>query len=86
MQLNKCSRCGCFFMTNDSVCPNCKPKDMCDMSKLKDFLEDTNSISSIEEISCETGISTKNLHRFFSSNELTNYSFNDLGNNPKFNL
>ena len=37
MQLNKCSRCGCFFMTNDSVCPNCKPKDMCDMNKLKSF-------------------------------------------------
>lgn len=86
MQLNKCSRCGCFFMTNSDVCPNCQPKDVCDMNKLKSFLEDCSPTSSLEEISCGTGISTKNLHRFFCSDELANYNFSEFGNHPKMEL
>ena len=86
MQFNKCSRCGCFFMTNDSVCPNCKPKDICDMNKLKTFLEDVNPCASIKEISCGTGISEKNLHRLFASDELANFNFSDFGNGPKIEL
>lgn len=85
MQLSKCSRCGCFFMTNDSVCPNCKPKDMCDMNKLKNFLEEANPNASIEEISCNTGISEKNLHRLFCSDELANFDFTEF-NGPKMEL
>ena len=86
MQFNKCSRCGCFFMTNDSVCPNCKPKDMCDMNKLKTFLENVNPNASINDISCATGISEKNLHRLFSSDEFSNFDFSDFGNGPKIEL
>lgn len=86
MQFNKCSRCGCFFMTNSDVCPNCQPKDICDMNKLKNYLEDNNPDSPIEEISCQTGISIKNLHRFFQSDELANYDFNKLNNTPKIEL
>lgn len=86
MQFNRCSRCGCFFMTNDSVCPNCKPKDVCDMNKLKSFLEEVSPEASIEEISCNTGISTKNLHRLFHSDELINFAqFKDF-NSPKMEL
>lgn len=86
MQFNKCSRCGCFFMTNDSVCPNCKPKDMCDINKLKTFLEDAKSNSSVEEISCSTGISEKNLHRLFASDEFANLNFSNFDTNPKIEL
>lgn len=86
MQFNKCSRCGCFFMTNDSVCPNCKPKDMCDMNKLKDFLLESNSTPSIEEISCSTDISTKNLHRLFASDEFANLNLSHFDNEPKIEL
>ncbi len=82
MQLNKCSRCGCFYMTNDTVCPNCKPKDMCDMNKLKNFLEEASPDSSIEEIAFGTGISTKNLHRLISSDEFVNYNFSHSENGP----
>ena len=86
MQFNKCSRCGCFYTSNSSVCPNCAPKDLYDINKLKNFLEESSTDSSIEEISLETGISTKNLHRFFSSDELTNSNFNEFGNEPKTQL
>lgn len=86
MQFNKCSRCGSFFMTNDSVCPNCKPKDICDMHILKSFLEESSPSSSIEEISCNTGISPKNLHRLFSSDEFANFNFSDFEIYPKMDL
>lgn len=83
MQFNKCSRCGCFFMTNDSVCPNCKPKDMCDINTLKNYLEDVNLDCSIEDISANTGISAKNIHRLFCSDDFANFNFN---NGPKMEL
>lgn len=78
MQLSKCSRCGCFFMANSDICPNCQPKDMSEMNKLKSFFQETNHTdASLEEISYETGISLKNLHRHFHSDELNNYSLNE---------
>lgn len=86
MQLNKCSRCGCFFMTDSDVCPNCQPKDMCDINKIRNFFEEYSLDSSIEEVSYVTGVSTKNLHRLFRSDELANYNFTDLENNPKVSL
>ena len=86
MQFNKCSRCGCFFMTNSDICPNCEPKDMCDINKLKNYLADCDTNSSIEEISCNTGISPKNLHRFFQSDEIAKLNLNDFGTHFKTEL
>lgn len=69
MQFNRCSRCGAFFTSDGDVCPNCEPKDTFEMGKLKSFLEDCTTTSSIHEISLNTGITEKNLHRFFSYDE-----------------
>lgn len=80
MQFNRCSRCGCFFVSSGDVCPNCKPKDMSDMNKLKSFLEDSPMNASIQDISVNTGISEKNLHRFFSYDDFSR------GNNPHIEL
>ena len=76
MQFNKCSRCGCFFVNSDDVCPNCKPKDNFEMNKLKSFLEDSNNYESIENISYNTGISIKNLNRYFSKDDFINFKPN----------
>lgn len=70
MELNKCKRCGAFFTTSDSICPNCKTKDLNEISKLKDFLAENELPSSMDVLSYETGISVKNLNRFLDSNEL----------------
>ena len=76
MQFNKCSRCGCFFVNSDDVCPNCKPKDNFEMNKLKSFLEDSNNYKNIENISYNTGISIKNLNRYFSKDDFINFKPN----------
>ena len=77
MELNKCKRCGSFFNTSDSVCPNCKTKDLSDISKLKNYLSENDLPSSMDALSYETGISVKNLNRFLDSAELTeNFNIN----------
>ena len=86
MQFKKCSRCGSFFMTDSDVCPNCKPKDIYDMNKLKNFLENCDTNISTEQISFSTGISEKNLHRFFSCTEFSNFNLKNDINQPNINL
>ena len=78
MELNKCKRCGAFFSTSDSVCPNCKTKDISDLSRLKGFLLENDLPSSMDVLSYETGISIKNLNRFLDSKDL---NINDININ-----
>ena len=73
MQFNKCSRCGCFFVNVGEVCPNCQPKDNNDMNKLKKFLDNSDKCDSIESISFGTGITVKNLNRYFTKKDFINY-------------
>ena len=70
MELNKCSRCGAFFVAGNNVCPNCEVKDSAEIFKLKNFLDENDySGSSVEELSCNTGISVKNLNRFLEQKD-----------------
>lgn len=81
MNFNKCSRCGCFFMSDSNVCPNCEPKDKSEMSLLKNFLIDNGEENNtIESISASTGISVKNINRFLAQKEFSEFS-NGLSHN-----
>lgn len=81
MNLNKCSRCGCFFNSNNNVCPNCEQKDLSEMSTLRNYIEENNN-ASIENISFSTGISEKNLNRYLKYDEFSsiNSNSNNQGN------
>ena len=70
MELNRCSRCGAFYITSNDVCPKCEPKDACEQLKLKNFLAENDAPSSIEILSSNTGISVKNLNRYLSNNNI----------------
>lgn len=76
MQFNKCSRCGSFFVNSGDVCPNCQPKDAFEMGRLKSFLENSDVHCSIENISYDTGISIKNLNRYFSKDSFVDFKSN----------
>ena len=69
MELNKCKRCGAFFVSSNSVCPNCEPKDTLELSKLKGFLAENDCPNSIETLAVDTGISVKNLNRFLKQDD-----------------
>ena len=70
MEFNKCSRCGAFYTTESSVCPNCEPKDMCEQITLKNYLNENAMPDSLEILSANTGISVKNLNRFLNNGEV----------------
>lgn len=75
MEFKKCERCGCFFTSNDNVCYNCLTKDRFEMSKFKNYVEENNisNVSSLNDLSIQTGISSKNLNRFLGYED-----FNDI--------
>ena len=74
MEFKKWARCGCFFMSNNEVCCNCESKDMSDIAKLNNILEDNININSIQELSCESGITINNLNRYIKNNKI-DYKF-----------
>ena len=74
MELKKCERCGAFFASNSPFCPKCEDKDRVDISKLKTFLAQSEVPTSLESLSCETGIAMNDLNRFMQSKELYSFS------------
>lgn len=69
MEFKKCLRCGCFFVSNDNVCCNCTTKDSLEISKLENYISNSNVHCSISELAVNTGISEKNIYRFLNNNE-----------------
>lgn len=82
MNFNKCGRCGCFFVTEGSTCPNCLQKDKLDIDLLENFISE-NSVDdfNMTNIISQTGISEKNLNRYLQQDQ-----FSDLANQLKINL
>ncbi len=75
MNFNKCSRCGCFFLTEGTVCPNCQPKDQLEINRLKDYIAENTDISyNMNHIISSTGISDKNLNRFLADTQFSNFA------------
>lgn len=72
MELNKCTRCGCFYTSEANVCPSCEQKDSNEIDKLENFLQE-NDITSIDDISYQTGITVKNLDRFFKLDQFKKF-------------
>jgi hypothetical protein len=67
MEFKKCVRCGCFFISNNDVCCNCEAKDKLDIARLNTFIEEEETVDSIETLSTSTGISVNNLNRFIKN-------------------
>ena len=89
MELNKCKRCGAFFVSGSNVCPNCEIKDNAELYKLKNFLSENECPNSIETLSCDTGISVKNLNRFLEQkdfSEITSQLEIDMSSNTNIEL
>ena len=72
MNFNKCLRCGCFFSSQDLVCPNCKTKDEADKNLLRNYLENNDIPVSAESLAFKSGISIKNINRFLETKEFSN--------------
>ena len=81
MDFKKCARCGSFYLSEEMVCCNCKEKDKSDGVKLKSFLEENTEVCSLEELSLNTGVSLKNLNRYFETGSYSDIISNLPGSN-----
>ena len=79
MELNKCSRCGNFYVSNTNVCPKCSAKDNFEFSNFKSYVQENGFENSLNTISNETGITVKNLNRFLEYEDFQNFQ-KTLGN------
>ena len=79
MNLNRCERCGSFFASKNSVCPNCQSKDEHEINHLKTFLSEADSSVTVESLAESTGVSLKNVNKQYKGNNkirsLINYVF-----------
>ena len=71
MEFKKCVRCGCFFVSANNICCNCETKDIYDIAKLNNILEENNDFDSIEELSLASGVNLNNLNRFIANDKLS---------------
>lgn len=71
MKFNKCVRCGSFFASEDSVCPNCYHKDEIDKSSIKKFLANNEMPQNAEELSFYSGVAIKNINRYLQTKEFS---------------
>ena len=85
MNFKKCIRCGCFFSSKDDICPNCAPKDLFEMSKLKSFLCNSVEETTQREMSNGTGIEESNINRFMNNKDFMK-SVEKEKNNTNINL
>ena len=68
--MERCSRCGCFFIGNTDICANCMPMETSDKAKLDNYCEN-NAIVTYDSILYGTGIASSNLSRYL---QLPDYS------------
>ena len=73
MELNRCSRCGSFYVAEGNVCPKCSTKDGFEFSTFKSYVQQNGFENSLNTISSDTGISVKNLNRFLQYQEFQDY-------------
>lgn len=73
MELNRCSRCGSFYVAEGNVCPKCSTKDGAEFSTFKSYVQQNGFENSLNTISNNTGISVKNLNRFLQYQEFQDY-------------
>ena len=71
MEFKKCIRCGCFFASNNNICCNCESKDLHDIAKLNNILEENNNFNSVEELSLASGVNLNNLNRFIANDKIS---------------
>jgi len=75
MDFKKCPRCGNFFHSELDVCQNCKTNESLDIQKLKTYFEENENAEgyTVQGISVETGINSRNLNRFLLNEEFSGY-------------
>ena len=72
MNVMNCKSCGRIFnvLANETICPNCRQKADEKFQTVKEFLEN-NPNSNVDDVSRETGVSTKQIRQWIREERLT---------------
>ena len=68
MEFKRCNRCGNFFVSGNDICYECEIKDKADIAKLNNILINTSGITSVNELSANSGVNPSNINRFIDNN------------------
>ena len=71
MNFKKCLRCGCFFASENSVCPSCQAKDEIDKNSIRNYLANNDTPQNAEGLAFQSGVSVKNINRFMETKEFS---------------
>ena len=71
MNFKKCLRCGCFFSSDNLVCPSCQAKDEVDKNSIRNFIANNDIPTSAESLAFQSGVSVKNINRFIQTKEFS---------------
>lgn len=71
MKFNKCIRCGCFFSSDDHLCPNCQSKDEVDKLTLRNYISNNDIPANVENLALNSGVELKNINRYLESEEFS---------------
>ena len=72
MELNKCKRCGTFYLKANDVCPKCMNIENLELNTFKNFIEANGNEIPIDTIAFQTGISNKNINIFIGYDQIKN--------------
>ena len=84
MNFKTCMRCGCFFSSEDLVCPNCRAKDEVDKKSIRNYLQKNDTPKNAESLSFYSGVSIKNINRFLETKEF--FDLKNSFNNKDINV
>ena len=88
MKFNKCIRCGCFFSSEDSLCPNCLSRDEIDKLTIRKYLKNNDMPQNVEALAFQSGVELKNVNRYLNTREFSDLkkNFKNSENNINFTL
>ena len=88
MKFNKCIRCGCFFSSADSLCPNCLSRDEIDKLAIRNYLKNNDIPQNVESLAFQSGVDLKNVNRYLNTREFSDLkkNFKNGENNINFTL
>ena len=83
MEFKRCLRCGSFFVSNSDTCGICETKDKADLKTIKNFFQENEGVTNINELSMGTNITEKNIVRLMGNQSIENingFMKNEQGN------
>lgn len=76
MEIKRCTNCGSFITSEESICSKCINKASFDQTLLKNFFDENQSYGSISAISAATGVNPSSIQKYMQENNYADANYN----------